>query len=449
MPFSPAIAEMDAQLSAELDGASWAVVDFAPEDAAWCDWLYRNLNGYPVPSPLIERKTPHGFPRPGCLSIFPDRRDPQHAEHYPSALALSKYLIVICSPHSVHAAACNEEIRAFKNAGGEERIIVIVTDGEPDAAMDRLPGPSAGDWLPPWVRWRLGEDGVFINAERSEPRIIDARPGVQNLQEVRDELLAALLETRSDQLAVLGGLSQPVEFCRPIPAPPATAKPTIFTPAAPPAEVARTPHRNRATVLIAAALCAGAISAAILWPRHPYRVEMPAAPPVAAAPAIAAAPAESSQPPIAQPEAPTPAPPPAEAVAATVTPAEPIAPEPPAPAPEMALRDVARSLHARGDRAITERHPVQALDYYAAALEAAQSSAAQPGVDAAARAEVALLSRKLGTLQARYASIAEARASFDHGRKALLRLKARGGWNGGHQHLLDEIEASMRALPRD
>ena len=115
----------------------------------------------------------------------------------------------------------------------------------------------------------------------------------------------------------------------------------------------------------------------------------------------------------------------------------------------MALRDVARSLHARGDRAITERHPVQALDYYSAALEAAQSSAAQPGADAAARAEVALLSRKLGTLQARYASTAEARASFDHGRKALLRLKARGGWNGGHQRLLDEIEASMRALPRD
>ncbi len=455
MPFTPAIAELDNQLSAELDGASWAVIDFAPEDTAWCDWLYRNLNGYPVPTPLIERKTPHGFPRPDCVSIFPDRRDPQHGEHYPSALALSKYLILVCSPHSAHAAACDEGIRAFKSAGGEERIIALIVEGEPDAASDRLPRPATVDWLPPWLRWRMGEDGQFVQAERSEPRIIDARPGAQNLQEVRDELLAALLETRSDQLAVLGGLSHPVEFCPRAPAPPAAAKPANPAPSAPRAEVLPAPRRKREPALIAAALCAFvAIAATIWWPTHTFRVEMPGVP-IVAAPTGEASLVKESTPPVAEPEAAVPVQASPEIVLAPAAPVAPVAPvqifepEPPAPPPEQTLREVARSLHARGDRAITERHPDQALEYYAAALETARSYIAQPGIDAAARAEVAVLSRKLGTLQARYASTAEARASFDLGRKALLRLKARGGWKGEHQRLLDDLEASMRALPRD
>ena len=443
LPFSPALAELDNHLSEELDGACWAVVDFVPEDAAWCDWLYRNLNGYPVPSPLIERMTPHGFPRPDCLSIFPDRRDPEHEEHLPSALALSKYLIVVCSPHSAHAAACDEEIRAFKSTGGEERIIVLVVEGQPDAGSDRLPLPPTAEWLPVWLRWRMGEDGVFINAERSEPRIIDARPGAHHLQEVRDELLAALLETRSDQLAALGGLTRPVEFCPPPPVPPVAAQPAARI-----AEIPAAPRRKREPVLVAALLCAVvAALATVWWPKHLFTVEAPGIP-AAAAVAAVPAPAQQITVPAEEPVAAVPAQAPPEAPVALVVPEAP-APELPEPPPELTLREVAKSLHNRGDRAFTERRPEQALEYYAAALETARSHAAQPGVDATARGEVALLARKLGTLQARYASTAEARASFDLGRKTLLRLKARGVWKGEHQRLLQELEAGLRALPRD
>src|SRR5260221_396578 len=82
---SEPLPDLELQLAAELGGASWAVVAFAPKDAAWCDWVYRNLNGYAVPASLVDRVTPDGYPRPDCLSIFPDRRDPAYEERLPRA----------------------------------------------------------------------------------------------------------------------------------------------------------------------------------------------------------------------------------------------------------------------------------------------------------------------------------------------------------------------------
>ncbi len=202
--------DLERQLAAELEGASWAVVAFVPEDAIWCDWVYRNLNGYPLPPTLVDRITPHGFPRPDCLSIFPDRRDPDHEAHQAAALEGSAYLIVVCSPHSAHSDAVAEQIRAFKRAGGEERIVVLVVDGTPDPQLgERLRAPKC-DWLPVWLAWRLEESG-FRAADRSEPRIVDARRGYRSLKQVRDSLLSALVDIDLGELDRLGGCTRPTE----------------------------------------------------------------------------------------------------------------------------------------------------------------------------------------------------------------------------------------------
>ncbi|EDY18005.1 hypothetical protein CfE428DRAFT_4435 [Chthoniobacter flavus Ellin428] len=202
--------DLEQQLAAELEGVSWAVVAFTLEDTVWCDWIYRNLNGYPLPVALVDRVTAHGFPRPDCLSIFPDRRDPNYADHLPHALEESSYLVVVCSPDSANSEAVDEQIRAFKKAGGEERVLALVVDGPPDARLGEHRRAAKCEWLPTWLRWRLEENG-FRAADRWEPRVIDARRGYRSLKQVRDCLLAALIDADVEELDRLGACTRNVE----------------------------------------------------------------------------------------------------------------------------------------------------------------------------------------------------------------------------------------------
>jgi hypothetical protein len=208
--FTEPLADLERQLVAELSGAAWGVVAFAPEDALWCDWIYRNLNGYRLPTSLVERVTPHGFPRPDCLSIFPDRRDPGYEAQYPQALREGVYLIVICSPDMTKASKVEETIRAFKESGGIERIIVLVVDGSPDLQLGEHLRARDCDWLPAWLRGRLASEG-FRAADRSEPRVVDARRGYRSLTQVRDGLLTALVDVEPGELERLGGCNRPVD----------------------------------------------------------------------------------------------------------------------------------------------------------------------------------------------------------------------------------------------
>lgn len=202
--------DLEEQLAAELEGVSWAVVAFSPEDSVWCDWIYRNLNGYPLPVSLVDRVTTQGFPRPDCLSIFPDRRDPHYADQLPHALSESTYLIVVCSPQSADSEWVGDQIRGFKKAGGEERILALVVDGPPDARLGEHRRAAKCEWLPTWLRWRLEEEG-FRAADRWEPRVIDARRGYRSLKQVRDSLLAALVDADVEELDRLGACTRNVE----------------------------------------------------------------------------------------------------------------------------------------------------------------------------------------------------------------------------------------------
>jgi hypothetical protein len=220
--FEQPLPDLELQLAAELGGASWAMVAFAPADAAWCDWLYRNLNGYAVPAELVDRVTADGIPRPACLSIFPDRRDPAFKEQLPQALAGSTYLIVVCSAHSA-AEAVEEQIRTFKKKGGEDRILALVVDGPPDAQLGARPRAAQCDWLPSWLRWRLEESGFRV-ADRNEPRVLDARRGYRSLKQVRDSLLVALLDMDAAEFDQLGGFARDVELVA-LPEPPQEFEP--------------------------------------------------------------------------------------------------------------------------------------------------------------------------------------------------------------------------------
>ena len=347
------------------------------------------------------------------------------------------------------------KICAFKSAGGEERIIALVIEGEPEGALEKTSQTAAPEWLPAWLRWRLDGD-TFALADRGEPRVEDARPGRASLQKIRDLLLSALLEMDAWELEVTGCLARPVETVRAAPPPVAALPPP------PPAEVA--PQRKIAATVLAAALCVSVTLATAWWSFWQIEsdrtrtlaapVRMLAKKPAAQATRRLAAP--ESPPPsdlapsAEEPASPSPAPsmpfaPMAQIAVPPVSVPPPAAPSAPTEETSAPLAMVA--LHHRGDDAVGQRHLDEALDFYEQAVDSARATPQNATADS--MTEAALLYRKLGTLQLQMASTAEARTSFVLGRKLLLQVKKEGHWNAARAKVLAEIETCLHRLPRD
>ena len=375
---------------------------------------------------------------------------------------MSAYLVVVCSPRSAHCAEVDAQICAFKSAGGEERIIALVVEGGPEGALEKAAKTESPGWLPSWLRWRL-QDDTFATADAGEPRIVDARPGRASLKEIRDILLAALLDVDAWELEVTGSLAHPVEAVRALPKTPAAL------PAAAPAKVPTVlpPKRKISSTILTAALC-GSVTLATAWWSF-GRIENDKLRPLAAPVRVAASRVTLRKPELSVPpetpvapddapalvvaDVPSVAPASAPRVAQIVVPPlsaiQPVAPAavaPPPPAEDSPARIAVVALHHRGDAAVSQRHLDEALGFYE---EAVDSAASAPNSSPDARAEAAVLCRKLGTLQLQMASTAEARASFVQGRKLLLALKSHGQWNAERAKVLSEIEVSLRRLPRD
>jgi len=499
--FAEGLPDLEQQLSAMLGGVSWAAVSFADEDAVWCDWIYHALNGYPLPASLVDRVTPHGFPRPDCLSIFPDRQDPDYPEHTAQALANSAFLIVICSAHSAHHAVVDEHIRAFKNAGGEERIVALVVDGPPDERLGEHLRAGNYEWLPAWLRWRCDEKG-FCPADRSEPRIVEARRGHASLRQVRDALLTALVDMDAGELERLGGFNRPLPEIQSVPTVPQTQMPKSLSPDF----SVRTPQpssRRDATFMIGTAVALiilatifgvksfrelsadepassleGITRATPLLARN--TLAQPAVTPEPE-PGVEASPAPTPEPPVivastapaladkpvavpiitppAAPRANVPQWSPSQIFATTrVQPEEVVsplravvtsAPSTFATTSDSVLLDEVATLERRGDEIMAEKRVEDALDLYSTALGSAQEYASRKGANPAAKDQVVMLMRKLALLQVQNASTAEARATYQQARRTLLQLKAQGGWTRERAKALDEMESRLLSLPRD
>jgi hypothetical protein len=83
-----------------------------------------------------------------------------------AALAASKFLVVVCSPHAAQSKYVNEEILRFKAMAGSERVIAIIVDGEP--------GDPARECFPAALRFKVGPDGA-LTGEHEQPIAADAR----------------------------------------------------------------------------------------------------------------------------------------------------------------------------------------------------------------------------------------------------------------------------------
>ncbi len=170
----------------------WAFISYSHRDQAWAEWLHRALETYRVPRRLAGRQSADGaLPR----RLFPVFRDQEELPSSPNlsgaidrALQQSRTLIVIASPYAAVSKWVDQEIARFRALGRGDRILCLIVDGEPHAALQ--PGSGLLECFPPALR---AADGI-------EPIAADLRPGKDGKAAAKLKLIAGLLGVGLDEL---------------------------------------------------------------------------------------------------------------------------------------------------------------------------------------------------------------------------------------------------------
>ena len=165
----------------------WAFISYSHADEAWAGWLHRALEKYRVPRHLSWPGTRSDTIPRRLIPVFRDADElPVSADlgaKLREALQASRFLVVICSPRSASSKWVNEEIREFQAAGGENRILAVIVDGEPHAA------DPARECFPPALR-----QGA------AEPLACDMREQHDGRSNCKLRLIAGMLGVGFDEL---------------------------------------------------------------------------------------------------------------------------------------------------------------------------------------------------------------------------------------------------------
>jgi len=179
----------------------WAFISYSHRDEPWARWLHRAIETYRVPDRLVGKTTRDGIVPKRLFPVFRDRDElPASSDLSISivdALKQSRFLIVICSRGAAASRWVNEEIKTFKALAGEDRVLCLVVDGEPNASDN--PAFAQHECFPPAVRYRVSNEGS-LEQERAEPLAADARPRKDGRSAAKLKLLSGLLGIGLDEL---------------------------------------------------------------------------------------------------------------------------------------------------------------------------------------------------------------------------------------------------------
>lgn len=137
----------------------YAFISYKRDDQKWAEWLQEKLEHYKLPSNLNGRDSLPKEIRP----VFRDKSELAAgvlADEIQKALDNSKYLIVICSPHSAKSEWVNKEVQSFIDSGRTDKIIPFIIEGTPNSGNDDT------ECFPKAIRELSAEDellGVNIN----------------------------------------------------------------------------------------------------------------------------------------------------------------------------------------------------------------------------------------------------------------------------------------------
>ena len=147
----------------------WAFISYSSKDKKWGRWLHKRLENYLIPEEFQGLKLEDGTAIGKNLRpVFRDRDELSgSAELGPAitaALEQSRFLIVLCSPNSAKSKWVNKEIVDFRAIHGDDNVLALILDGEPNASSN----PKLNDSLecfPPALRSPLEPLAGDLRAE--------------------------------------------------------------------------------------------------------------------------------------------------------------------------------------------------------------------------------------------------------------------------------------------
>ncbi len=176
-----------------------AFISYSHQDEKFGKWLHKSLEGYKIPKELYIKYS--DLPKK-LYPIFRDREElptsSSLSQNINEAIKASRYLIVICSPNAAKSKWVNQEIIDFKRLYGENQILAIILDGEPNATNKEIFDDNL-ECFPKALRYMVNSDGVLIEKE-TEPIASDVRDGKDEKRFGLLKLIAGLLGVKFDEL---------------------------------------------------------------------------------------------------------------------------------------------------------------------------------------------------------------------------------------------------------
>lgn len=115
----------------EKEKQNYAFISYSHQDAKMAKWLQKKLESFKLPTEIHNEFEDSKYLRP----IIRDKTDFDSgilSDSILGHLAQSKYLIVICSPHSAQSDWVSREVQTFIDWGQIEYIIPFIIAGEPN-----------------------------------------------------------------------------------------------------------------------------------------------------------------------------------------------------------------------------------------------------------------------------------------------------------------------------
>lgn len=179
----------------------WAFISYSHRDSRVATSLQHALETYRLPRRLVGTHHAAGEIPARLRPVFLDRGDLQASTDLKTvvreALALSRYLIVVCSPAAARSEWVNHEIVEFKKMHGESRVLAVIASGEPFAS--RIPGREIEECFPEALRMSLTADGRTGGGEL-EPIAADLRPHGDGMRRAMLKLVAGIVGVGADEL---------------------------------------------------------------------------------------------------------------------------------------------------------------------------------------------------------------------------------------------------------
>lgn len=142
-------------------GGYVAFISYSHKDSAMGRWLHRRLEGYRLPKRLAGTQGEDGEVPERLTPIFRDRDELPAAgdlsERVRAALAVSRNLIVVCSPRSAASHWVAKEITTFRELHPDRPIFTAIVEGEPDQCFS--PALLEGGAEPLAADFRKQSDG--------------------------------------------------------------------------------------------------------------------------------------------------------------------------------------------------------------------------------------------------------------------------------------------------